>query len=117
MANKRELKKRIQYVCGDLAAECLLAKNFVKGVDAEAMKRIIAEIADLQISTLAKVSFAFDHLPTDFPSENLYRKARNAYYNKAYASLQSKFLDKVNDIVREMNAALPQEVKENNKKA
>ena len=64
-----------------------------------------------------KVSFAFDHLPTDFPSENLYRKARNAYYKKAYASLQSKFLDKVNDIVREMNAALPQEVKENNKKA
>ena len=40
MANKRELKKEIKYVCGDLAAECLLAKNFVKGVDAKAMTEI-----------------------------------------------------------------------------
>jgi hypothetical protein len=50
MANKRDLKKEIKYVCGDLAAECLLAKNYVKGVDAKAMKEIITKIADLQIS-------------------------------------------------------------------
>lgn len=117
MANKRELKKQIQYICGDLAAECLIAKNFVKGVDGEAMKRAIANIADLQTATLAMASFSFDKQPKDFASRNLYNKAQSAYYKKAYGSLRAKFLDKVNEIVKEMNAALPQEVKDNNKKA
>ncbi|MFH8143180.1 MAG: hypothetical protein K1V88_07135 [Muribaculaceae bacterium] len=117
MANKRELKKEIKYVCGDLAAECLLAKNFVKGVDAKAMTEIITRIADLQISALNKVTFSFDKLPADFETGAAYRKARKEYFKKAFASLREKFYDKVNAIVKEMNAALPQEVKDNNKKA
>lgn len=116
MANKRELKKEIQYVCGDLAAECLLAKNFVKGVDANAMKEIIGKIADLQVSALGHVSFSFDRLPHDFESGHAYRKARREYFKTAYKSLREKFYDKVNALVKEMNAALPQEVKDNNKK-
>lgn len=117
MANKRELKKEIQYVCGDLAAECLLAKNFVKGVDAKTMREIIGKIADLQVSALENVSFSFDRLPNDFESGHAYRKARREYFKTAYNSLREKFYNKVNAIVKEMNAALPQEVKDNNKKA
>lgn len=117
MANKRELKKEIRYVCGDLAAECLLAKNFVKGVDKKAMNEIIAKIADLQVSALNNVTFSFDKLPHDFDSGYGYRKARAAYFKKAFASLRGKFYDKVNEIVKEMNAAVPQEVRDNNKKA
>ncbi len=117
MANKRDLKKEIKYVCGDLAAECLLAKNYVKGVDAKAMKEIITKIADLQISALNNVTFVFDKLPKDFESGAAYRKARAEYFKKAFSSLREKFYDKVNALVKEMNAALPQEVKDNNKKA
>lgn len=117
MANKRELKKEIQYVCGDIAAECLLAKNFVKGVDKKAMKEIILKVADLQVNALANTSFCFDKQPHDFETRNEYNKARNAYYRKAYKSLREKFYAKVNELVKEMNAAIPQEVKDNNKKA
>ena len=108
MANKRDLKKEIKYVCGDLAAECLLAKNYVKGVDAKAMKEIITKIADLQISALNNVTFVFDKLPKDFESGAAYRKARAEYFKKAFSSLREKFYDKVNALVKEMNAALPQ---------
>ncbi len=117
MANKRELKKEIRYVCGDLAAECLLAKNFVEGVDEKAMTEIILKIADLQISALNNVTFAFDKLPADFENGYAYRKARAAYFKTAFRSLRGKFYDKVNAIVKEMNAAVPQAVKDNNKKA
>ena len=116
MANKRELKKEIRYVCGDLAAECLLTKNFVKGVDANEMRDIVVKIADLQVSALESVSFSFDRLPHDFESGHDYRKARREYFKTAYKSLRDKFYNKVNAIVKEMNAALPQEVKDNNKK-
>lgn len=117
MANKRTLKKEIKYVCGDLAAECLLAKNFVRGVDAKVMTEIITEIADLQVSALGHSTFSFDKFPRDFESGQAYRKARSFYFRKAYGSLRGKFYDKVNAIVKEMNAALPQEVKDNNRKA
>ena len=33
MGNKRLLKKQIKYACGDLAAECIIAINFVDGID------------------------------------------------------------------------------------
>lgn len=116
MANKRELKKEIKYVCGDLAAECLLAKNFVKGTDVKAMNEIILKVADLQVNALNATTFAFDKLPHDFENGRDYSKARSAYFKKAYASLREKFYDKVNLLVKEMNSAIPQEVKENNKK-
>lgn len=117
MANKRDLKKEIKYVCGDIAAECLIAKNFIKGVDAKAMTDVVAKVADLQISALDHASFSFDKLPHDFATGSEYRKARRAYYKKAYNSLRTKFYDKVNELVKEMNAALPKEVKDNNVKA
>lgn len=117
MANKRDLKKEIRYVCGDLAAECLIAKNFVKGVDPKAMTAIVAKVADLQVSALGNSTFSFDKLPHDFETGHAYRKARSAYFKKAYASLREKFYAKVNELVREMNVAIPQEVKDNNRKA
>jgi len=117
MSNKRELKKEIRYVCGDVAAECLLAKSFVKGVDADAMTDIILRIADLQVNALATVTFSFDQQPHDFETRDAYRKARSAYFRKAYASLRGKFYAKVNDFVKEMNAAIPQQVRDNNLKA
>lgn len=116
MANKRDLKKEIQYVCGDIAAECLIAKNFVKGVDAEKLNDVVGKVADLQISALEAASFSFDKLPKDFENGAAYHKARYSYFRKAYTALREKFYNKVNELVKEMNAAIPQEVKENNKK-
>ncbi len=29
MANLRDLKKEVKYVCGDLAAECMIAESFI----------------------------------------------------------------------------------------
>lgn len=116
MANKRDLKKEIQYVCGDIAAECLIAKNFVKGVDKEKLTEVIGKVADLQISAIDAVSFSFDKLPKDFENGAAYNKARYTYFRKAYTALREKFYTKVNDLVKEMNAAIPQEVKDNNKK-
>lgn len=116
MANKRDLKKEIQYVCGDIAAECLIAKNFVKGVDKEKLNNIVGKVADLQISALDAVSFSFDKLPKDFENGAAYNKARYTYFRKAYTTLREKFYAKINELVKEMNSALPAEVKENNKK-
>ena len=75
MANKRDLKKRIKFICGDIACECIMARNFIPGVDAEKMNNNIYEVASLQTSTLKRVSFVYDKVVADFESKKAYQKA------------------------------------------
>lgn len=116
MANKRELKKLIRYMCGDIATECLIAADYVKGVDPKEMRRIVGEIAALQENAIQHISFSFDKVPSDFANLHEYNKARSAYFKKAYASFRDKFNARIQEVVKEMNAALPQEVKDANRK-
>ena len=116
MANKRKLKKHIIYVCGDVATECLIAAEYVKGIDGDTMRGIVCKLALLQENVVKNVTFAFDKVPGDFTSRRDYNKARSAYFKKAYAALREKFNNRILDIVKEMNAALPQEVKDANKR-
>lgn len=109
MASKRQLKKRISYVCGELAAEIILASHILDKVDQAKVNSIVGEIAALQINARGRVSVAFDKLPRDFESLADYNKARYAYFKKAFASLRSEFGDKVLDIIKQMNEAIPAE--------
>ncbi len=102
MANKRDLKKKVKLICEDLATECMFAADYVKGVDANEMYGIVGKIATLQENALNRISFSFDKTP---------------YFKKAYDSFREKFNNHMQDVVKEMNGALPQEVKDANKKA
>ena len=42
MANKRNLKKAVKAVCGNIAGECIIARNLIPGIDADKMNQILA---------------------------------------------------------------------------
>ncbi len=115
MSSKRNLKKRVRYMCGDIAAECIIAKTVVPGIDPDTMSALVVKIACLQEQTLQKLSFAYDKVAADFEHMAAYRKARHEYMAKAYRSLKGEFNKQVAAIVNEMNAALPQAQKDLNK--
>ena len=115
MANKRQLKKRVRYTCGDLAAELLMASHMLKGFDRQEVAEIIGEIAHLQEGTLRHATFSFDKSHASFENGAEYNKARTAYYRAAYKKLADEFNEKVGAIVKKMNAAMPQAVKDANK--
>ncbi len=117
MANKRVLKKQIRYACGDLAAECILAIHFADGIDAEKMQDVVFQIASLQTSALEKVSFSYDKVKSDFATEHEYSVAKTKYFKQAYNTLRADFDKKVQEIVKSMNALLPQAQKDANKEA
>lgn len=96
MSSKRSTKKQIRYICGDLAAECILAKTFIPGVDGKAMADIVVEIAQLQESELKKASIATN--------------------KEAFHAINAEFNRCVSEIVKKMNSILPQEQKDLNKK-
>lgn len=107
MANKRNFKKQIRYICGDIAGESLMAKVLVPGVDKEAMSEVILKTADLQTTALCRTNIAFDKAPKDFANKADYRRARCKYFRQAFAKLSETFNNQVLAIVKDMNAAMP----------
>jgi hypothetical protein len=117
MANKRQLKKFVRNVCGDLATEILVSSYCDNRINRDNVNVIVCDIADLQAETIAHCSFSFDKSARDFENKADYRKARYAYNRQAYKQLLNKFNEGVKAVVKSMNQALPAEVKEENKKA
>ena len=115
--NKRSTKKAIRRICGDVAGECIVASHFINGVSTEEMHKIVIEAATLQTFSLEKVSVAYDKVPSDVGSKREYNKERRAYFKKAFSTLHKEVEAKLQEIVKAMNAALPQEAKDANKKA
>ena len=117
MANKRDLKKRIKYICGDLAGECIMARTFIPGIDAEQMNEVVYDIAALQTMALKRVTFGFDKTKKEFADAKAYNKAKSQYFAEAFGQLVNDFNKGVDDVVAAMNKALPAAQKEANKQA
>lgn len=115
MSSRRKLKKSIRYTCGDIAVECIIARDVVPHIDKNVMNDIVIKVARLQSATLAKISFGFDKISGDYENDAVYNKARHDYMGKAFKSLKIEFNKQIKEIVKEMNAALPQEQKNLNK--
>lgn len=108
MANKRNLKKEIRNICGDLAAELLSAAACIEGFDTERVNDIVGRIASLQVNALSHCTFSFDKTAKDFDNAHDYHKALRAYNRKAFGKLKADADTEIAAILKEMNALLPQ---------
>ena len=84
MANKRDLKKSINYVAGDLFQECIVLKMIKKADNAKA-DEVLVDILNLQNEFLAR---------SNHPQPG----AVKAYYRKLYAD----FGDAVEAIINKL---------------
>ena len=118
MANKRNFKKMVRCVCGEIAGQCIYTKNFIDGIDGDKMDDIICDVAMLQVRTIDRVSVSFDRNMKSFSSNaREYRKAREIYFKKGYYGIKKEFMASLNEVVSRMNALIPQEVRDANKAA
>lgn len=111
MANKRQLKKRISYVCGNLAGDLILASYASKDIDRKTVNKILTDIATLQEDTRAKASFNFDKTVKAFDTVQAYNKARRDYNAKAFEKLRKDFSEQAMAIVKQMNELIPADVR------
>lgn len=115
--NKRTLKKEIRRICGALAGECVMAKIIIPGVNQEDFNHIIYKLADLQESAIRLISVDFPQSPSSFDSAKAYKEARTHYFKDSFRKLKHNFNVRVEELVKEMNKALPDEQKLANKAA
>lgn len=77
MANKRDLKKSINYIAGELFAECVVNKLYVPGTDAAKADELMSRILKLQDEFLSRISHpepgnvkgSFKKLKADFNAQ------------------------------------------------
>ncbi len=86
MANKRDLKKGINYVVSELFLECIVLKQ-IKNIDSTKVDEILADILYLQNEFLARAGH---------PEPGCVKK----YYRK----LNEDFLTEADNIIRRMQA-------------
>ncbi|MCM1164102.1 MAG: hypothetical protein NC339_07635 [Muribaculaceae bacterium] len=114
--NKRTLKKEIRMICGALAGECVIAKITIPGIDTEKLNEIIYDIADLQANAIRMISVTFPRSESSYESKKQYADERHKYFHAAFRKLKGDFNARIDQIIKEMNAALPASQKEANKK-
>lgn len=103
MQSKRDLKKQIRYICGDLVGECLLIGEICPEEKLGELNQLIVDIAVLQETTIANTNFSFDKSAKDFASAHEYKAARSAYFREAFTTLHKQFNVALSDAVHRMN--------------
>lgn len=56
MASRRELKKTVNYISGELFSECLINSMFVPGTDKAKADQLMAEILKMQDEFISRIS-------------------------------------------------------------
>ncbi|WP_455587479.1 hypothetical protein [Bacteroides sp.] len=56
MASRRELKKSVNYISGELFSECLINSMFVPGTDKAKAEEIMNEILRMQTEFISRIS-------------------------------------------------------------
>lgn len=105
MANKRNLKKNIKNICGDIAGEAIFACYTYENIDVAKMNDAVIALADLQESSIVKVSVSYDKNLNSFGKDKkAYNKAKSAYFQSCYKALIVQFNDTLKQILADMNA-------------
>lgn len=115
MSSRRDIKKHIEDLCGDLATEVMIWAQLNSDVPAQKVNKIIADLAQLQTDAIASTNFSFDRTERDFPTRAEYRRARTAYNRKAYDKIRRDLNKGVEEIAAALNAATPGQPKEADK--
>lgn len=56
MASRRELKKNVNYIAGELFSECLVNSMFVPGTDKAKADVLLTEILNMQTEFVSRIS-------------------------------------------------------------
>ena len=56
MASRRELKKNVNYIAGELFTECLINSMFIPGTDKAKADEVMADILKIQDEFISRIS-------------------------------------------------------------
>lgn len=117
MANKREFKKYVEAV-GVSACNAMMATYYnVEGADKEAIEKAMAQVLGAIGAARSHANVKFDKGMKAFPDATAYAKAKKEFFRKVFVKISDDFSKELDAALKTFNAAIPQEVKDQYKKA
>lgn len=111
MTNKRQLKRYIVERGNEIVTDIVIAHKIFPEIKAKDVADVITDTLELMQQSLQRTYIAYDRTPSQFENRAAYRRARHQYYSQAYRKLLEDFDASVAELVKKMNAALPEEVR------
>ena len=115
--NKRDFKKYVESVGDSACASMIDVYETVENVDkqkvADAVEKVIAAVA----AAKTNADITFDKGVKAFDSLAEYSKAKKKFFKQLFEKIYKDFYTDLYEAVKEFNAAVPEEVKADNKKA
>lgn len=117
MANKREFKKYVEAV-GASACDAMMATYYnVEGADKEAIEKAIVKVLGAVGEARANSNVYFDKGVKAFENQAEYSKAKGEFFKKLFDKINADFAKNIDEALKIFNAAIPQSVKDEYKKA
>lgn len=106
MANKRELKKYLKCVSGEVIEEALFISEYYDNVDGEKINAVIGKVLNLVVEKVSDVSVSFDKTcKISFNGDRkAYNKAHATYYKACYHRLLSDFQEGINEAIKDIKS-------------
>lgn len=115
--NKRDFKKYVESVGDSACASMVDVYESVEKVDkskvADAVEKVIAAVA----AAKTNADVTFDKGVKAFNSLAEYSKAKKIFFRQLFNKITEDFYKDLDEAVKEFNAAIPEEVKADNKEA
>ena len=117
MANKREFKKYVEAI-GASACEAMMSTYYnVEGADKEAIIKAIEQVLGAVGADRSNANVTFDKGVKAFENLKEYSKAKKEFDKKLFVKISDDFTTQLDAALKIFNAAIPQNVKDEYKKA
>ena len=117
MANKRDFKKYVDSVGDSACAAMVDVYDTVENVDKDGVAKAIEKVLCAVAAARSNADVTFDKGVKAFDSLKDYSKAKKAFYRQLFTKVNEDFFKDIDEALKVFNAAVPQEVKDENKEA
>lgn len=117
MPNKREFKKYADALGASVVEEMMVAYYNVEGADRNAIAKAVGKVLQAIEEAKDNSNVYFDRGVKAFPDPKEYSKAKREFFRALFNKIESDFGAKIDDAVKDFNAALPESYKAAQKEA
>lgn len=113
--NKRDFKKYVESVGDSACASMVDVFDTTENIDKEKVANAVEKVIGAVAAAKSKADITFDKGVKAFDSLKEYSKAKKSFFKQLFKKISDDFVKELEEAVKEFNAALPAEVKSENK--
>ncbi len=117
MANKRMFKKAASAIGDAVCEEIMINYYNTPDIDKNLVEKSLSKVISATEEAVCDANIYFGKGVKAFGSVEEYSKAKKAYFKQLFAKIQKDLSAKLEEAIKDFNAAIPAEVKAQNKAA